>query len=303
MKAIDLFYLALFRLFRALVVRLAPKKRVALAQKLATLAWYAAPSRRRVIETNLEIAFPDRYDKSAKKRIGIASYTNFIMNLFTVMRMPFMSEKELLDSVDFENEEIIQKAIDEGLPILFITAHYGNWELMPAAVTLRYGLGGAVVGRRLDSEAVNEELIKSRRHFGIDLIYKKGAVKGAIKALKPERYIGILTDQSLPQKYAVPVKFFGKKAGHTPLVGMLARRKPCVVIPIRIHTRDHLRYSIRFYPPLPRIVTDDAEADIQKMAQDQADAVAKMIEEDPALWFWPHKRWKTYDKTLYRKAP
>jgi KDO2-lipid IV(A) lauroyltransferase len=301
MKPLELLYMGLYRLFRLLLRHLSPKKRVALARKLANAAWLLSPSRRRVIETNLEIAFPKRYDQTEKARIGQNAYTNLIMAAFTVIRMPELDEKSILETVRFENDRHVRDALARGEKIIFIAAHYGNWELAPAAMALRYGFKGAVVGRKLDSDAMDKELTNARRRFGLDLIYKRGAVKGCVKALAEGKVLGLLTDQSLPKKYAVPVTFFGKEAGHTPLAAMLARRHDALVIPFGIHTSDHLRHTIRFYDPLPLRRTDNAEEDIRRMAQDQADAIERIIREDPNLWFWPHKRWKTYHPEYYGK--
>ena len=302
MKALkEALYLLLYRLAAARVNRLDDHGRVALARKLAKAAWYLWPAKRHVTLLNLRFAFEGKLDDARMQKIGIEAYTNFAMTLFSVIRLQNIAPEELLRSIRFKNASVVERALQEGKRIIFVTGHYGNWELISPAVTLHFGVKAAVVGRRLDSDAMESVLKKSRERFNVEVIYKRGAGKGTLKALKAGKVLGLLVDQALPKRLAAVVNFFGKKATHTPLPATLALQRDALIIPVFIHTCDHIVHTVTFHPPLSAPSNLDKAEAVQTLTQRIADITEATIRQDPSLWFWMHKRWKNFYPELYRR--
>jgi len=299
----DFLYVRLYRFFSFLALRLPRPLLVKTAHVLASAAWYLAPSRRRVIETNLELAFPGRYGDREKAAIGKTSYTNFIMTALTLAQLERLSPEEILSMVEFRGEEHLRRTLDEGKKIIFVTAHYGNWELTPPATTLKFGISCTIVGRKLDSEAMHRIITPIRERFHVQIIDKHGATKGAVSALKRGEPVGILVDQNLPKRHGIPVEFFGHTVSHTPLASILARKFDAVLLPVFVSTEDHLRYTVEYLPPLPTLRSDDKERDIREMTQAQASVTEEKIRQKPELWLWMHKRWKAYHRRRYEEPP
>ena len=299
----DFLYVRLYRLFSFLALRLPRPVIVHIAQTLAFLLWHLIPSRRHVILINLELAFPGCYSDEEKAAIGKASYTNFIMTALTLAQLEHFTPEEFLSMVEFRGEEHLRQALDEGKKIIFVTAHYGNWELTPPATTLRFGISCSIVGRRLDSEALHQIITPIRERFFVKIIDKHGATKGMINALNQGEAVGILVDQNITKRYGIPVEFFGHTVSHTPLASILARKFDAVLLPVFVSTEDHLRYTVEYLPPLPTLRSDDKERDIREMTQAQASVTEEKIRQKPELWLWMHKRWKAYHRRRYEEPP
>jgi KDO2-lipid IV(A) lauroyltransferase len=181
-----------------------------------------------------------------------------------------------------------------------VTAHFGVWEILPTAVAIEFDLPISVVGRELDSKLMQKYLKKNREQFNVELINKKGALKGMIKSMNKGRTIGLLIDQSIPASLSVDVELFGKKVTQTPAASLLSRKFNATIIPIFVTSEDHKHHTVTFYDPIKPIHSDNMEDDIQKLSQAQTDILQSVIKLRPDEWFWSHKRFKVYDMDIYR---
>jgi KDO2-lipid IV(A) lauroyltransferase len=298
---IDYLYLALYRLF-TLLAKLLPQRGMDLIlQGLAKFAYRVDRKHQHIVNANLKLAFGDTLSQRERDKIGVRVFYNLLQTIIGFMRRDGKSGENILRSVTFENGDIIENAIKNGKGIIFITAHYGNWELIPPALTSKFGLGLSIVGRKLDSEVMDRVLKRSREQFGVEMIYRKGAIKGMIKALKSQRGVGLLLDQHLGAKQGgIEVNFFGHKALQSPSASILARNFKIDIIPLFISTDNYRDYTLKVYPPLPYIRTENKERDIREMTQAQANIMEQVIREKPEEWFWVHRRWKGFYPEIYQ---
>lgn len=268
------------------------------------LAWFAytvSKKHQNIIHNNLDLAFNHTLNKEEKKEIGIAAFMNLIDTTFGIIRRDDMRKSDVLKNVTFENEAIIQAYQKAGKPFILVTGHYGNWELLSQSVAIYFDLTLVGVGRELDSKKMDEILIKNRERFNVEMVYKKGAMKGCIKAIAQKKTVGILVDQHLSPTQSIDVNFFGHKATHTPIASILARKFGIDLIPAFIATEDYKHYTVTIYPAIEHVKTDHQEEDLKLMTQAQAAAMEKVIRKDPKQWFWMHKRWRDYAPELYAK--
>ena len=203
-----------------------------------------------------------------------------------------MQKSEVIENVTFEGEEIVQKYQEAGKKIIFVTGHQGNWELLSQAIAIKFDLTLVGVGRELDSKLMDKLLKENRERFNVEMVYKKGAMKGCIKALSQNKAIGILVDQAIRPNQSIEVDFFEQKSTHTPLASILSRKFGIDLIPAFISTEDYKSYHVKIYEPIETLKTENQEEDLAKLTQAQADAMQVAIEAHPKEWFWMHKRWK-----------
>jgi len=142
-------------------------------------------------------------------------------------------------------------------------------------------------------------LIKNRERFNVEMVYKKGAMKGCIRAINKKKIIGILTDQHLPLEQSINVDFFKHKVTHTPLASILSRKFGIDLIPAYISTDDYENYTVTVYPPIKSLKTDNQEEDLESMTKAQAKVLEEVIRAKPSQWFWQHKRWKEFYGEMY----
>jgi len=274
-----------------------------LLKLLAYVAYYLRSKYRHIIFTNLDLAFQNRLSAQEKKSIALRVFYNLAQTITGFMKRSGMGKEELLTNISFRNEEYLLNAIENKEKIIFITGHYSNWELLPPAITSKYDITLVGIGRKLDSDVMDKVLLENREQFGVEMLYRRGAMKGAMKALKENKTVGFLLDQSLGEKQGgIKVNFFDKPVGHSPAASVLARNFEATMIPAFISTDDYRHYTVTFYEPIPYLKTDDKEADILTMTQAQADVTEQVIKQKPQEWFWAHKRWKAYYPELYRKS-
>ncbi len=263
------------------------------------LAYHTAQSRTHTARVNLDIAFGNTLDASEKKRIILRTYQNlFHLTLDTILNQG-ASREAILSKVSFENPQILEDALASDRPIIFMTAHYGNWELGTLAIAARF-TPIHVVGRPLDWSWADRILTATREQFGIKAIPKKQAMKSMLQALKKRIPVGLVVDQNTSDRDGILVDFFGKKVRHTPAAALLARKLDALVIPVFSHTDDFRRWTITFYPPISVERSSNIDEDIRRHVQAQADITEKVIRQKPNEWFWLHQRWKNQYEELYR---
>lgn len=294
---IDYIYICSFYIFR-FFIKYTPKIFLNfLLSNLSFFIYLIDKKHRKIAHVNLNLAYEDRISENEKIKIIKKCYKNLLFNLADFVENQGSSKKDILNKVTFENEQILINALSENKKIIIVTAHYGNWELLPLCIAAKFS-PFTIVGRDLDSKVMNTILSKNREQFDINLLSKTGAMRGMIKALNKNRPVGLLVDQNTSNKDGIIIDFFGKKARHTTSVSILAKKFDAVVIPTFISNNDNGKYTVKFYDD---INIDNTETDyIKKSVQAQANITQKIIKEKPEEWFWLHKRWKNQYEKLYK---
>ncbi len=289
---VDYFYLVLYKFF-ALILRILPQKMtIGLMKILGRFAYFVSKKHQHIINTNLILAFGDTLNEAKRKEIGIAAFTNLIDTVFGIVKRDKMKKEDVVKNITFEGEEIIKAYQNTGKQFILVTGHFGNWELLSQSIAIKFNLTLVGVGRKLDSDLMDKVLKENRERFNVEMVYKKGAMKGCIKAINQGKIIGILTDQSIRKKQSIEVDFFSTKATHTPLASILSRKFNLDLIPAYISTEDYIDYKVKIYEPIKAIKTDMQEEDLATLTQVQSDIMEQVIRENPKQWFWMHKRWK-----------
>jgi KDO2-lipid IV(A) lauroyltransferase len=299
---LNYFYLGLYKLFGFLLWILPDVLIRALIKGLGWFAYMFSAKHRNIIHNNLDLAFKPPLDDKEKKEIGVHAFMNLIDTVFGIIRRDGMSKDEVLKNVSFEGEEIIAKYLKDGKRFILVTGHYGNWELLSQSIAIKFNLTLVGVGRKLDSDLMDKVLKENRERFNVEMVYKKGAMKGCIKAINQGKTVGILTDQSIRPNQSIDVDFFDIKTTHTPLASILSRKFGLDLVPAFISTEDYINYKVKVYEPIKVLKTDKQEEDLVALTQAQADITEQVIREDSKQWFWMHKRWKIYHNDIYLKG-
>jgi KDO2-lipid IV(A) lauroyltransferase len=116
-----------------------------------------------------------------------------------------------------------------------------------------------------------------------------------MRALKNGKIVGLAIDQNNPK--GIEVVFMGHKARMVDSVSRLAKKTNATILPVFFDKIKFARYNINFLEP---IEPADFE-DIASLTQRQADVLGKYIYCHPDLWFWQHKRFKAFHKSIYER--
>lgn len=285
-----------FLVFDWLVMKLSRSMRKKLFFSLATLAHRLAPKRNRIIQANLNFAFGDNLSPNEKKEIEHYCYRNLALNLLQVMENKRNTAEDLAKQVTFENREMVDLYLSQNRPIIFISAHHGNWEIGAASLAALVTPITSIY-KGLDNDAFNPYLLEARSRHRLNLIEKNGAIKHLARALKNNQCVSLLIDQSSNAKAGIKVDFFNHPTYHTSAAAQLSRKYDAPIIGLYIYTNDEENYVIRFVEPIE--VAGDNEQSVLNATQRQVDDLEKVIRAHPKFWFWCHKRWKSEFNEIY----
>ena len=264
-------------------ISILPKK--PLINTLGTLGFWLDKKRKNDICVNLNLAFPNKSNKE-KKEIAKKIYKNFARNLVEFIENKKLSQKELLKKVSFKGFD------DLNYPIIFATAHFGNWEIMPLAFGSKYSKIN-VIYRKLDNDKLNKEIIKSRKGFNVNMIEKTGALRKLVSVIKKGENTGILVDQNTAPNEGIETAFFGKKVLQTPSAAVLSKK---FNIPIA------MTFAIPKEDKWEIIVTDIFYTkDIQESVNRQSKAIEEIVKKYPDEYYWFHKKFKHFYEEEYAK--
>lgn len=269
---------------------------------IAFLGYLFAKNTNRIIETNLNFVFENSLSKDEIQKIQKYSYFNMILWVQSLIENLDVTDEELKKIVKIENAHIIDNLKKEGKPLIFISAHYGNMEMLGHYIN-RFHISVYQVARESNFEEIDEFIIKAREASGSKIIFKSGALKKLVKVMLKKEAVSLLIDQNINSREGEEVVFLGKKAYQTSTTASLARKFDAYIIPIAIFNEENYNYKIKVYEPIIPIKTDNEKDDIKQISQLEANAISAIIYEDKKQWFWPHKRFKSHYREIYEKNP
>lgn len=263
---------------------------VGLSRLLGSLGWWVSPRERRIALANLQLVYGTTLSDQERRRIGVRSFQSFALtalDLFWFSRRRHQRHRRYIQ-VDADSEAIITQS-----PLIGITGHIGNWEVVSTICGL-YGKPMTAVAMPLKNAVVDRLLRRLRESTGSESVARKGAIRSLLRALKNERIIGLVIDQNtLPSEGGVWVPFFGLDVPVTSAPGVLHQRTGVpMVTAIAIADRRgvyRLIMSDRF--PEDKPVEGNDVVDLTALATQQLET---MIRQHPEHWLWSYKRWRYF---------
>lgn len=241
----------------------------------------------------LRSVFGDRMSEKELRRLNRRVVLHFAQMLFEVPHIFRLNLNNLHRYVYFENEEILTEALAKGKGCFLLTGHFGNWELMSAATTLRFQTSGIAVARPADFAPVEDLLMRLRTRFGTEIIPKKKAMKKLLMGTRKNKAMGILLDQNVDWYEGVFVPFLGQPACTNKGLALIAMKTGAPVIPIFSARQPDGRYRVVFEKEVALIHTGSKLSDTEENTALFNRIINKYIYWYPEQWFWFHKRWKT----------
>ena len=262
---------------------------LAAGASLGTLLRWAGV-RRRVARENLERAFPG-HDDAWRRQVLAAHYRELGRVAADYARLPALARaprEEVFAS--WLGEEHIHAARARGRGVVFLTGHFGHFELYGAATAQLMPI--AFMVKPLTNPGADAWLRRLRSAAGVDQLPIGAGVRGALKRLKAGGALAMVADQDA-RRDGVFVPFFGTPASTPtgPAWLSLASGAP-IVFGTCVREADG-RYAARFLPPiLPEGEPGDARA-VLDLTRRHTALLEHAITQRPESWFWLHKRWKT----------
>jgi Kdo2-lipid IVA lauroyltransferase/acyltransferase len=241
---------------------------------------------------NLEIAFPDL---GAKARLKILAdmYRNWGRIIAEWPHSGALNRDNIEKFVTYDGVENLREAllIAEKRGAIILTAHYGNFELLPLAHSM-YGYPLAMIHRPNRNPAIDREIRRVRTSVGAEIIERKQAGLALVKYLRRKYQVAVALD--LDVRDGVFVDFFGKPACTSDGVARIAMATRAPVVPAFMVREGHTaRHRITVLPMLEMAASRDREECVHENTQRMTAAIETMIRRHPDHWNWIHRRWKT----------
>ena len=254
------------------------------------LAFYALDApHRRLTQANLAAAFPGRSPRDVRA-IARGVFGHFGRLLVEILRFGGLGRDAMRAAVDIEGEDRVRAAHARGCGVLFITGHFGFWEVH----ALAHGASLepiALVARPLDNPLLHARLEEIRTSTGNTVIYRRGGLRRILRALSEHQGVAVLIDQHVQTPDAVMVEFFGRPAATTSAVATLALRTGAPVVPVFALPLAGGRYRLIYEHPVEPPPADHPDA-IREFTQRCTDVLEMYVRRHPELWLWMHRRWR-----------
>lgn len=262
------------------------------AEIVAALGFRLAGRQRRAGVQNLKMAMPHLNDEERQAILrGVFSSLGRLLVEFS--HFPDLNRNNISDHVVYEGLEHYENAVGRGRGVIFLTGHFGAWELSCFAHSL-YGHPMKFIVREIDNARVGRLIESYRGLAGNTPIDKRNAARDILKALRNNETVGILVDQNTTRDEGVFADFFGIPAATTPAIATLALRTGAAVVPgFLIWDPEAGKHRLHFESPLELIATGDSARDILVNTQACNAVLEKMVRLHPDQWLWIHRRWKT----------
>jgi len=250
---------------------------------------------------NLTMAYPEM--SGAQRRCIVRGvFTSLGRQLAELCQFPRYTRQNVEEVVIYDGLENYERAYARGKGVLFLTAHFGGWELSAFAHSL-YGHWLHVVMRPMDNPYLDRLLQSYRGMHGNKVVPKDDFVRGLLAAMKAGETVGILMDTNMTPRQGVFVDFFGIPACTASGLARIALRTDAAVVPgFTIWDESLGKYRLRFDPAMELVRTGDLEADIIANTQKFTQVIEEYVRKYPDQWLWIHRRWKTRpegEKPLY----
>ena len=242
-------------------------------------------SKKLIIE-NLERSFKDLN----KKNINIIyhqiwkSYGRILSNYVYIKDF---RNNRLIKFLKIEGHDVLKKIRKNDKPVIFISGHFDNFELMAMEIE-KGGINLAAIYRPLNNIYLNKVMENIRKKFICKTQVKKGmgGVREMLTLFKKGFSIALMIDQRVSE--GIKSKFFNREASTTTIPAQLIKRFNCEVVPVNIYRKDNHYFNIKFYEP----ITFDNNKNIDEITQHLNLIIEKMISNNPGQWIWTHNRWK-----------
>jgi KDO2-lipid IV(A) lauroyltransferase len=217
---------------------------------------------------NLDLAFPG---KSRKEKLNILRglFKGLGRQLAEFALFPRYTKENVSQIAIYDGFQNFAEARSRGKGVLFLTAHFGGWEI--------------------DAFVDGYRTLHGNRTFG-----KQDFARGLLTSMKRGEVVGILMDTNMTPPQGSFVDFFGVPACTATGVARVALHTGAAVLPaFTIWDKELGKYKIRFDPPLQLVRSGDDEADAIANTALFTKVIESYATRYPEQWLWVHRRWKT----------
>ena len=239
---------------------------------------------KKIIDKNLSI-FASEVPNIDKNQIISEMWKNYGMTFIEYMFLNTFRKNS--SHIEIKGDENLNVAISKKKPLIFVSGHFANFELMSMEITKR-NIKLATIYRPLNNIFLNPFMEILRKKFICKNQIKKGlnGVRDAIEYIKNDFSIALMIDQRVSE--GEKINFYKKPALTTTLPAQLALKYKLSIVPVFIQRKSNSKFVLEFQN---EIKSEDFH-DKLELTQKLNEVLEKMVVRNPSQWIWTHNRWK-----------
>ena len=240
---------------------------------------------KKIIELNLKNVYPE-LDLRNKKKIINGMWNNY-GRVFAEYIFIKDFRKNKYENIIIEGKEVLDQIKKDKKQVIFISGHFGNFELMAMEIE-KSGISLAAIYRPLNNIFLNKVMEKIRKDYICENQIKKGVggLKNLMKLIKKNFSIALMLDQRVSE--GIKVNFFKKEAYTTTIPAQLVKKFDLPIVPVSIKRYENVKFKMTIHQPVNFKETETIEIITEKLNK----ILEKMVIENPQEWIWTHNRWK-----------
>ncbi len=241
---------------------------------------------KKIIEKNLLNAFSEK-DELSRKVIINNMWKSYGKIFAEYLFIKYFREDNTKKYIEVKGQEILDKIKTSKDPVIFISGHFDNFELMAMHIE-RSGVDLAAIYRPLNNYFLNPIMETIRKKYICHKQIKKGisGTKEILKYYKSGTSVALMIDQRVSE--GIRSSFFQKKALTTTIPAQFVKKFKCNIVPIHIERKADQKFLLEIMKPL----YFDNDQSIENITLKLNQELEKMIIKNPHQWIWSHNRWK-----------
>jgi len=189
--------------------------------------------------------------------------------------------------ISLEGQEILNNIKNTNEPVIFISGHFNNFELMAMQIE-KAGINLAAIYRPLNNVFLNKIMERIRKKYICQKQIKKGrsGTRELLEYIKKHYSIALMIDQRVSE--GIKSDFFGQPALTTTIPAQLVKKFGCKIVPVYIERIKGTFFKIKICKP----IIYNKDSSIEEITLDLNKWLERMILNNPSQWIWSHDRWK-----------
>ena len=190
-------------------------------------------------------------------------------------------------NIIIDGQEVLEKIKNQNKPVVFISGHFSNFELMAMQIE-KYGIKLSAIYRPLNNKFLNTIMVMIRKKFICKKQIKKGigGIKELVRLQKKNYSTALMIDQRVSE--SSKVNFFKKEAYTTTIPAQFVKKFNCRVVPIYIERIESVNFKLKVFEP----IKFKENQNIEEITIILNNWLEKVISLNPSTWIWTHDRWK-----------
>tara|TARA_B100000029_G_scaffold513058_1_gene611439 strand:+ start:6274 stop:7134 length:861 start_codon:yes stop_codon:yes gene_type:complete len=196
-------------------------------------------------------------------------------------------QSNLSSNIEIVGQNILEKIKNNNKPVIFISGHFNNFELMAMHIE-KSGIDLAAIYRPLNNKFLNPLMENIRKNYICKKQIKKGisGTKEILKHFKKGTSIALMVDQRVSE--GISCDFFNKKALTTTIPAQFVKKFNCEVVPLYIERKERFQFRLEIFKPIEFSKYEKIDIITSNLNK----VLEKMIKKNPDQWIWTHNRWK-----------